>query len=359
MERVERHRRSAPASDRVERASPLMLDRLAAMLTGCEPTQMLAVFTELGLPDLLAEGPRTVEQSAAEAGAHAPTLRRLLRALATYRVISQHADGLWTLTPTGNRLRQGVADSLQPVARAYAERWWWSAWGELLHSVRTGENAFQHVHGMGLYDYLARDPDAAGVYAESMGSRFAREAAAVLNAYDFSSVRSIVDVGGGHGAFAALIARAHPEVEVTVFDRPETVAGAPRLPAELADRIRFDAGDFFRSVPTGAEVYTLKNVLHDWDDENVVAILQSIGRAVPGDGKLLVIQSLIGVHDEPTSANLVDIALLVLTGGEERTESEYTELFREGGFALADVIPTESAATILVATPQRSHSEAA
>lgn len=336
------------------RAADRRFDRLTPMLGGYELTQMLYVFAELGIPDLLAGAPRTAEELAGEAGAHAPSLHRLLRALSSVRVVARDEAGRFVLTRTGARLRADVEGSLRPIALAYGQRWWWEAWGGLLAAVRTGETAFEHVHGRPLYDFLEDDPAASAAFGGLMTARSAADFEAVADAFDFSKAGSILDVGGGRGALLEAILARYPGLRATLFETPATIEQARRELARGKDPARVDlvGGDFFDAVPEGFAVYTLMNVLHNWDDDPAVRILRAIRAAIPAHGVLLVIQHVIGDDDAPSqAAKLLDVALLVSSGGRQRTEAEYGALLGRAGFVLDRVLPTASGISVIEARP--------
>jgi hypothetical protein len=328
-------------------------DRLSTLLGGYELTQMLAVFSELGVPEALARSPRTAVQLADELDCHPRALYRLLRALSGAHVVSVDDHGSFSLTRVGARLLRDADDSLRPLAVCYGQTWWWAAWGDLLHSVRTGETAFDHVHGRSLYEYLEGDEDASSIFAGCMTARGMGDASGVVEAFDFSTAGSVVDVGGGVGELIELILNAYAGVTATLFDTPTTIEAARAQLADspVRDRLELRSGDFFASVPSGADLYVLKNILHNWDDEDAVAILSSVRDAVSTSGRLLVVQHIVPDDNRPSPAKLLDMALLVLTGGEQRTETEYRRLLDSAGFEVTRVIPTASGISLVEARP--------
>jgi len=316
------------------------------MITAYMTSQVIYVAARLGIAELLADGAQSGDELARATGTHAPSLRRLLRGLAVVGVLDEVEPGRFALTPFGALLRPGVPGSVRNLALLFVDEPVWRAWGGLLHSVRTGETAFDHVFGMGTFDYFAQNPEAAAIFHEAMteGTRWA--APAVIAAYDFSRFRTVVDVGGGNGTLIAAILAATPGLRGTVFDLPIGVEGARRHleAAGVADRCQVVEGDFFRQpLPGGADAYLLKSVIHDWDDERSVAILENCRRAMPAHAKLLLVEPVLPASVERCEAHqrmmMSDLNMLAVAGGRERTEAEFRALFTAAGFGLSAVVP--------------------
>ena len=326
-------------------AAPAPPAGLLALITGFMPARVVHAAAELGLADLLAQGANTAMGLARETGAHAPSLHRLLRALASLGLVDEVETGRFALTALGAQLRRDVPGSQRNLALMFGGERSWRCWGALLHSIRTGEAAMQHVYGMGSFDYLAAHPAAAVVFNEAMAEITRAVARAVAAAYDFSRFRRIVDVGGGNGTLLAAILAAAPELRGIVFDRPAGNAEAPRLlaAAGLAERAEAIAGDFFQAVPQGADAYILKSVIHDWDDEESVAILKSCRTAIADGGRLLLVERVMPERMKASPAHqhmaMLDMNMLALPGGRERTEADYRALFEAARFALKRVLP--------------------
>jgi hypothetical protein len=333
------------ASDRSTAAA------LRRLIVGYRLSLALHVAAKLGLADLLEDGPRSVEELARAAGAHPPSLYRVLRLLASEGVFAETDPRRFELTPLAAPLRRDAPDSLRARAIFDGEEWNWRAWGQLLHSATTGEPAFERAHGTGFFEYLAEHPAAANGFNALMAEQTAPWARAVVEAYDFSGVGTLVDVGGGYGALLAAVLAAHPPMRGVLYDRPHVVAGArPRLEAAgVADRCEIAGGDFFAAVPAGGDIYLLKHILHDWDDDRCAAILRNCRRAMPGGGRLLVVEALLPPGNEPSYGKYLDLAMLVLLTGRERSEEEYARLLEAAGFALSRVIPTRSEVSVLEA----------
>ena len=325
---------------------------LLQMMTGYWVSQALHVAAKLGIADLLADGPVDCEDLALATNTHAPSLRRVLRALASVGVFTEVSPGSFALTPLAELLRTETPGSMRSLAIMYAEEQY-RAWGELLHSVRTGETAFEQQFGMGYFEYLAQHPESDRVFNEAMTGWTHQLVGAVVDTYDFSAFKTVVDVGGGYGALLAAILQNNSGMRGILFDLPHVVASAEEQLAatEVADRCTFVGGDFFTEVPAGGDAYVLSQILHDWDDERCVAILGNCRQVIPDHGKLLVVELVLPPGDEPFLGKWLDLHMLVLLGGRERTAAEYNTLFRAAGFELARVVPTPPGPSVVEAVP--------
>lgn len=319
-------------------------------------SQAVYVVARLGIADHLAGGARTAEELAQVTETHAPSLRRVLRLVAAYGVLSEDADGGFGLTPMGEALRSGPGSAAAAV-QLFAGPSQWATWGDLLGSVRTGEPSFERVHGMAAFDYFADHPDEATVFDAAMTSFTRMVALAVRVAYDFSSVPRLIDVGGGEGSLLTGILADNARCSGTVFDLPrlEAPARANIDGAGLAARCDFIGGDFFKSVPGGYDAYLLKHVIHDWNDEAAVQILRTIRGAIGADARVLIVESIyperIDDSDASRGAARNDCNMLVATGGRQRTEGEFRALYEAAGFRLARIVPAGAISSILEATP--------
>ena len=312
------------------------------LVMGFRGTHLLYVMAELGVADLLGAGPRTSADLAAELDANPDALHRVLRGLAQFGVLNQGTDDRFALTPIGDCLRSDRPDSLRPTARFWGHEMIQRAWGNLLHTVRTGETAFDHVYGMPAFAFLDANPDAAAVYNQFMANRPVA-APAVAAAYDFAPFGTIVDVGGGNGSLLAEILGAYPGPSGVIFDLPHSRPDAEETirTAGLSDRVRFDGGDFFERVTAGADCYLLRSVIHDWDDSRAEAILRVCRHAISPPSRLIVIELLLPAAGDPgLEAVMLDVTMLARVGGRERTESEFRALLGRSGFRLERVIPT-------------------
>ena len=325
---------------------------LLQMMTGYWVSQALHVAAKLGIADLLADGPVDCEDLALATNTHAPSLRRVLRALASVSVFTEVSPGSFALTPLAELLRTETPGSMRALAIMYAEEQY-RAWGELHHSVRTGETAFEQQFGMGYFEYLAQHPESDRLFNEAMTGWSHQLVGAVVDTYDFSAFKTVVDVGGGYGALLAAILQNNSGMRGILFDLPHVVASAEEQLAatEVADRCTFVGGDFFAEVPAGGDAYVLSQILHDWDDERCVAILGNCRQVIPDHGKLLVVELVLPPGDEPFLGKWLDLHMLVLLGGRERTAAEYNTLFRAAGFELARVVPTPPGPSVVEAVP--------
>lgn len=318
------------------------------MMSGYWVSQAIYVAAKLDLAGWLKDGPKNSEELAATTSTHAPTLYRLLRSLSGLGLFSEDESGRFSLTPLAATLQDGP-NSVRAMVLHLGENASWQAWGNLLHSIQTGETAFNHAHGMEVFPYYAQHPECNAVFNEAMTNYSEAVSAAVCEAYDFSRAGTIIDIGGGHGSLLAAILKATPNSKGILFDLPPAVAGARgRIEAEgLSERCELIGGDFFDSVPQGGDTYILKSIIHDWDEERAIAILKNIRRAMKPDGKLLLVETVIPPGNEPSPAKLGDLHMLVMTGGRERSRAEYGALFDAAGFQLVNVIPTESMVSIV------------
>jgi hypothetical protein len=328
-------------------------DTLSEMATAYRTSQLVYVAAKLGLADLLRDGPRSVDHLAESVSAHPKALYRILRALAGLGVFTETERGVFGLTPLAQALRTDVPASIRRYAIMNGEEWFWSSWGNLLQSVRTGRTAFDEVMGMSLFEFLDRNPDAARVFDEAMESMTSIQVQAIVSAYDFSRCSTVIDVGGGRGALIAAFLRAYPKATGILFDRPPVLEALSRSidAMGLANRCNLVAGDFFETIPAGGGAYLLKDIVHDWPDDRAVAILRNCRRAMRADARLLLIERVVPSGNEPSAAKLADINMLVITGGLERTEAEYRALLNAAGFRLTRVIPTRSPSSIVEGAP--------
>jgi O-methyltransferase domain len=308
--------------------------------------QAIHVAAKLGLADLVADGPRTVTELAADVGAHGPSLGRFLRALTSLGIFAEDPDGRYRQTALSETLRADHPESIRRWAMMLGARFVWAPSGELDLTIRTGHPAFERLYGAQFFKHLAEHQEDAAVFDAAMSSVPAW-IAAVVAAYDFARFERIVDVGGGHGALIVGILSANPRVRGVLQDLPGVVAGASAArEGAMVDRCEIVGGDFFESVPSGADAYLLKGIIHDWNDEAAVKILKNCRRAIRAGGTLLLLETvLIPPSSDPASA-LMDLLMMVLTGGRERTEAEFRSLLGEAGFSLAQVISTPVASII-------------
>ncbi len=310
------------------------------MLEGYQVSQAIHVAATLGIADLIAEGSRTSDELAAATGTHQPTLYRLLRALASVEVLHELDGRRFELAPLGQSLRSTAPNSIAGWAAFVGRPYYWQAWSGLLHSVRTGENAFRHVHGTDVWTYRSIRPDESAAFDLAMTSLSRRSSAALLAAYDFGDFRTIIDVGGGNGGLLAAVLTAHPDIQGVLFDQPHVVArAAPLLErAGVTNRCRTVGGNFFEAVPKGAEAYVLRAVIHDWDDEASIRILTVVKQALAENGRVLIVERVVAPANEGRDAKFSDLNMLVGPGGRERTREEFAALLESSGLRLERVL---------------------
>jgi hypothetical protein len=320
---------------------PSLQDQLVRLLAGNAQTQMIYVAAKLGLADLLVERARTADDLAAATQTGPRPLYRLLRALASLGIFAEDDQHRFTLTPLAECLRSDVPGSVRSLAIVRGE-WQYASWGQLLHSVQTGQCAFEKTFGMPLFEYLSQNPEQGRLFDGAMTGVHGRETEAMLSAYDFTGIRTLADIGGGNGQVISAVLTKHPAMTGIHFDLPG-VSGRAKANIEaagLVQRCRMETGNFFEAVPAGADAYLLRHIIHDWDDDKSIAILKNCRAALCGQGKLLVVEGIIPPGNEPSPSKLYDLAMMVLPGGMERTEAEYRGLFKAAGFRLRRIVPT-------------------
>ena len=322
------------------------------LVNGYQVSQALHVAATLGIADRLGDGPRSCEDLAG-GGAHAPTLYRLLRALAAVGVFREEPGRRFALTPLGEGLRADVPKPVGPMAVFVGQPSYWQAWGHLLHSVRTGENAFRALNGIDVWAYRARHPEAGARFDAAMTARSRRVAGAVVEAYDFGRWRCVVDIAGGQGALLAAVLTRHPHLRGVLFDQPQVVAGAGAVlqAAGVAGRCEAVGGDVFTAALPPGDLYVLQSIIHDWEDEPATAILRNCRRGLDRDGRLLLVERVLEPPNEGAEGKFSDLNMLVSPGGRERTRDEYAALLAGAGFRLEAVHPTAAGVEVVEAVP--------
>jgi hypothetical protein len=330
-------------------------DRAFMLISGFRVTQMVRAVSELQIPDLVASGPRTADDLAASTGVQADPLRRILRCLVAAGVFTETEDGRFASTPISEWYRDQPG-SLRWTALMLPNESY-EAFGALMHTLRTGEPAFEHVFGMSRWAQLAQDPERAAIFNASMQSGTEQVRDALAAACEFAGMKTIVDVAGGRGTLIAALLKANPHLHGVVFD---VEAGLGETDAYLKregvrDRCDIVSGSFFESVPAGHDAYLLKSIVHDWKDEKAALILAACRKAMKPDSRLLVIEQVVPdrAEDTPLARRLfmTDVQMLVVLAGRERTNDEYRDLFRGAGLRLTRVIPTESRFQLIEGAP--------
>ncbi len=341
---------TSPA-DRGARAE--MLD----LINGFRVSRIVWAAAALGLADRLDGGPKRADELAAATGMHPDALARLLRALVAIGLLEQEADQRFRSTPLGATLRTRAEGSLRAWALFALGEQSHRAWGEILHSLRSGTTGFEHVFGMDVWAYRDRHRDQGRLFDEAMASLMAPATEALTGAYAFGKVKLLVDVGGGDATLLIALLRAHPGLRGMLYDRPEVAANAKaRIDREgLADRCAVAAGDALDRVPEGGDCYLLARVIHDWDDARAQTILRNCRRAMPADSRLLLIERLFPEPALPSTASraaaLSDLTMLVSTGGRERSEAEYRSLLGRAGLELVSVRPAAAGLAVVECAP--------
>jgi len=342
-------------------AQPAMCDagfanarvHLAQMAMAIWPARAIYAAARLAIPDLLAKGALHVDELSRLTGTHAPSLRRLLRALASCGITSEVAVERFVLTRLGDALRSDAPGSSRALVMTIAGDWQWNAWANFLYSLKTGHSGLHKSTGYDLFSYLSAHPDERACFNEAMIGIHGAELSAVADAYDFNSFKSIVDVGGGTGTLLKEVLKTAPHTRGILFDLPETAKEAREalVADDLSSRCTISEGDFFKAIPEGHDCYILAHVLHDWSDDLALSILQSCRRAIPRQGRLLIVEAVLPEGDIPHHGKLMDLLMLTVTGGVERTRQEFSSLLNAAGFTLARVISTKTHQSIIEAAP--------
>jgi hypothetical protein len=323
---------------------------LRQMIDGYRVSQLICVAAELGIADLLKEGPRHYEDLATATNTTPRALWRVLRALSSIGVFAQAGADRFALTALAEVLRTGVPGSQRSWARVTLGQLY-PVWARLDHNVRTGETAFDHLHGVNVWQHRDQDGNAGQVFNEAMSAFAAMTSRAVLGSYDFSAFRTVVDVGGGNGTLEAALLEGQPQLRAVLLDLPTAIENARSslAAAGVADRCELVEGSFFDSVPPGGDIYILSRVLHDWQDEQAMQILRHTREAMKPQCKLLIVERIMDSQNPDAEVALSDISMMVMNGGRERSEREFRVLLESTGFELARVVATQSPVQLIEA----------
>jgi hypothetical protein len=318
--------------------------QLMQMLFGFAASRAIGFAAELGIADLVKDEPKIAEELAQQTGMHPRSLYRLLRACASVGVFREDEAKHFNLTPLAEPLLSDTKGSLRAFAIMINTSWQFQTWAHLPYSIETGKPAFNEVHGMSSFDYFWSHEKAGKTFNDAMTSNSAFSSAAVLDAYDFSGINTLVDVGGGYGLLLASILQKYPDLHGILFDMPAIIEQAKDLVNSygVADRCERMGGDFFTAVEAKGDAYIMKHIIHDWDDEQCITILKNCRNSMTTGGKVLVVEIIIHEGNEPSIGKFIDLQMLLYLPGCERTEAEYRILFDKAGLELTRIVPTMS-----------------
>ena len=328
---------------------------LLELTSGFVATHAVYAAGKLGLADVLASGPRFPEEVAAEVGSSPDATHRLLRACAAFGVFREGPDGRFGLTPLANGLRSGTPDSILPVILMLGDPRYQATWGQLTRTVETGVPGAEAAVGEPMWDYLDHDPEFAATFNNAMTRLSALDWPAIEPAYDFARFSTIVDIGGGHGQLLALMLDAAPSAKGVLQER-ETLLGQAEdhlREAGVLARCRLEAGSFFETAPSDGDLYVMRRVIHDFDDEPAAAILANVRHHMPKGSTLLLLESVVPPGNTPHFAKSLDLDMMVFVGGRERSEREFATLLDRAGFRMTRVIPTISTIALIEAVAGR------
>ena len=321
------------------------------MATAYWASRVVYVAAKLNLADYLADGPKKADALAGPTGTHARSLYRIMRTLSSLGIFAEDAEHRFSLTPLGESLKRGAPGSAHATIVTLGSEWVWQGFEQLLYSVQTGKSACEKVLGEPAFDWLAKHPEEASLFSETMIGFHGMEPPAVAAAYDFSEIGTLVDVGGASGNLITTILAAHSRPRGILFDLPHVVKDAPALIKSrgLDNRIAIESGSFFDAVPTGGDAYTLSHIIHDWSEGQCLTILGNCRKAMNPDGRVLIIEMVLPEGNEPHPGKMLDLMMLVGPAGEERTAPEYRELLGKAGLRLTRVVPTQSPVSVVEA----------
>lgn len=329
--------------------SPVMA--LNQLITSTWISQAIYVAASLGIADLLKDGARSIEDLAQASDTQPVPLYRFLRALASVGVFTEVTPYHFGLTEMAYYLQSDVPNSLRYISMMLSDQWHWNAWGDVMHVVKTGQPAMQHLYQVNnTFEFLSKNAESGDVFNTAMVGWAETVHTACIEAYDFSGIETIVDIAGGYGTLISAILNAHPDMRGILFDQPHVVAKADDLLTSrgVRDRCETVGGNFFEAVPSSGDAYIMSHILHDWGDHECIRFLQNIRQAMPAHGKLLVVDQVVPTGDTPHFSKLMDICMMIMyVAGKERTEAEFQALFQAAGFQLLRILPTRSPMSIL------------
>jgi O-methyltransferase domain/Dimerisation domain len=311
------------------------------IMNGSHVAGAVSCLAQLGIPDLVASAPKSADELATQIGADPQALYRLMRATASVGVLSEGPDGKFSQTPTSAVLRSNATPSLRAFAIMTGREWHARGWSHLEYCVRTGKQALDQIYGAPVFEFLKQHPDEAQIFNDAMTELSMMDSPAVAQAYNFDSLHSIVDVGGGLGLLLATILEKNPHLHGTLFEAPHVIAGAANGPLKpVMERCTMASGDMFSSVPAGADAYIMKHIIHDWPDDLCIQLLKACRKGVNSGGKLLVVDNVIQPGNDFSPGKFLDLQMLIFPSGCERTEKQFHNLFSAAGWQLSRIIPT-------------------
>ncbi|HZZ81467.1 MAG TPA: methyltransferase [Gemmataceae bacterium] len=326
-------------------------EKLIGMITSYWSAQSIHVAAKLKLADLLKDGPKTADELAKATKTHAQSLYRLLRALASVEIFAEDEQGRFSLTPMAECLVDRPGSQYAVAMMMGGEHF--DSWGKLLYSIQTGKPSFDHIFGKGVFEYLSEHPEEAKIFDAAMTGFHGPETQAMIDAYDYTGVNTLVDIGGGNGTVLKAVLGRYPNMKGILYDLPGVIQRAKGNLAEagLASRCQTIAGSFFEAAPPGGDAYQMRHIIHDWTDEQCHTILSHVRKVIPKTGRLLVIEMVIKPRNEAQAAKWLDLNMLVMPGGRERNEAEYRELYAKAGFKLERIVPTPTDVSIIEGRP--------
>jgi hypothetical protein len=321
-------------------------DQVARLASGYWYTQAIYVAAKLGIAELVRDGPRSADELARATGTNPRALYRLLRALASLEIFAEQ-QGRFVLTPMAECLLDPSTKAMVTVRGEFQYR----VWGELLHGVQTGTPAFEKLYGKPIFDYFSENREWGELFDQAMTGVHGRETEAMLEAYDFTGISVLADIGGGNGSVITAVLGQYLGLHGILFDLPPVIerTRAKIQAAGLANRCRLVAGSFFEAIPSGADAYLLRHIIHDWDDDRAMTILRNCRAAMNRGGRLLLVEGVVPPGNEPSISKFFDLAMLVLPGGLERTQEEYRQLLEAAGFRLTRIVPTRTWVSVIEA----------
>jgi copper chaperone CopZ len=322
------------------------------ILNGAHVAGAVSCLAQLGIPDLLEDGPKSVEELAQQTEAQPEALYRLMRATACVGVLTEGSDGKFSQTPMSAVLCTHGQPSLKGLAIMGGREWHGRGWSHLEYCVKTGEQAINKIYGVPIFEFFSKNPEEAQIFDDAMTGLSAIDGPAVADAYNFDEIQTIVDIGGGRGHLLATLLQRNPHLKGTLYEVPHVLAGAKvGVLKAHANRCNFASGDMFSSVPTGADAYIMKHIIHDWPDDACIRILKACRQGVNPHGKLLIVDCVIQTGNDFSPGKFLDLQMLIFPSGRERTESQFVELLAAAGWKLSRIVPTTAQDSIIEGVP--------